>query len=57
MDRMKLQEKALLVMLKYGEVAWQKGIGNKYILHSVPKKVDNSPRERVPQMEIKQGFD
>ncbi len=57
MDRIKLQEKALLLMHKYGEVEWQKGIGNKYILRSVAKKVDNSPRDRVPQMEVKQGFD
>lgn len=74
MDRMKLQERALLLMYKLGEVAPQvrtiklydyKGdyVGEKEVfrLKSTGKdaKIPTAKckRTKIPQMEIKQGFD
>lgn len=56
---MKLQELALLRMYRYGEVEVETR-GKQTILHSKRDKVNKTPttlRERVPQMELRQGFD
>jgi len=56
---MKLQELALLRMYRYGEVEVEKR-GNQIILHSKRDKDNKTPttlRDRVPQMELRQGFD
>ena len=59
MDRMKLQELALLRMYRYGEVEVETR-GKQTILHSKRDKDNKTPttlRDRVPQMELRQGFD
>lgn len=72
MDRMKLQERALLLMYKLGEVAPQKHtiklydykgnyVADKevFLLKSTGKdaKTPTAKRKMIPQMELKQGFD
>lgn len=56
MDRMRIQEVALLRMKRYGEVEWREGINGKMILHSVPD-APKPKRKHIPQMEVKHGFD
>lgn len=56
MDRMRIQEVALLRMKRYGEVEWREGINGKMILHSVPD-APKPKRILIPQMEVKHGFD
>ena len=55
---MELQERALLLMKRKGEVKWEKGIGGRLILHSIRQpKESTEKRKQIPQMEVKQGFD
>lgn len=55
---MELQERALLLMKRKGEVKWRKDIMGNLILHSVPQtKEASGERSKLPQMEVKQGFD
>ena len=55
MDKLKVIEKALLMMHSRGEVEWKKGIAGKWILHSV--RTEKQQRTKVPQIELQQGFD
>jgi len=55
MDKLKVIEKALLMMHRRGEVEWEKDSQGKWILHSV--RTEEQKRTKIPQMDLLQGFD
>lgn len=70
MDRIELQEHALLLMYKYGEVEVKQqkvkmfdykgalvGEKIKIVLHSKPDVKPKGKRKMIPQQEIEHGFD
>ena len=57
MERTKIQELALVRMVKMGELEKRTNSAGITIWHSMPEKKVERVRDHIPQMELKQGLD